>query len=175
MNDQNSALEGLNIAIQMELDGKEFYLTASRESGNKLGKDLFNALAEEEDQHRRRFEDIFEKISNRHAWPKLPASSGSPSHIKTLFKTAKDRIGTDIRAATNEIDAVQTAMVMENETYDFYKEQAGQASHEAEKEYYEALASEERRHYLALADYHELLSDPAGWFAEKEHPSLDGG
>jgi hypothetical protein len=26
-----------------------------------------------------------------------------------------------------------------------------------------------------LVDYQEYLSDPATWFTNKEHPSLDGG
>jgi len=30
-------------------------------------------------------------------------------------------------------------------------------------------------HELALIDYYDYLSDPAGWFVKKEHPSLDGG
>jgi len=37
------------------------------------------------------------------------------------------------------------------------------------------LAQEEREHELALLDYHDYLSDPAGWFVKSEHSSLDGG
>jgi rubrerythrin len=62
---------------------------------------------------------------------------------------------------------------MENKTYDFYKSQ--NTSYDTERELYEALAAEERGHYLVLRDYSEYLTDPAGWFIEKEHPSLDGG
>jgi hypothetical protein len=36
------------------------------------------------------------------------------------------------------------------------------------------VASEEKEHYLILLDYFEYLKDPAAWFVQKEHPSLDG-
>ena len=48
--EQDKTLEALQIAIQMEIDGKEFYLKASRESSNELGKKLLQALAGEEDE-----------------------------------------------------------------------------------------------------------------------------
>jgi rubrerythrin len=50
--EQNKTLEALQIAIQMEIDGKEYYLKASQESSNELGKKLLQALAAEEDTHR---------------------------------------------------------------------------------------------------------------------------
>ncbi|MFC1911486.1 ferritin family protein [Chloroflexota bacterium] len=39
----------------MEMDGKEFYQKASRKSSNRLAKELFHQLANEEDTHRRKF------------------------------------------------------------------------------------------------------------------------
>lgn len=56
-----------------------------------------------------------------------------------------------------------------------YKSRAKIATHDAEREFYQALAGEEREHYLSLLDYYEYLKDPAGWFVTQEHPSLDDG
>jgi rubrerythrin len=64
---------------------------------------------------------------------------------------------------------------MENQTYDFYQQQANLASYNAEREFYQALSAQEKEHHLVLLDYYEYLKDPAAWFVEKEHPSLDGG
>ena len=41
---QEKTTQALKYAIQMEIDGKEFYLKASRESGNELGKKLLESL-----------------------------------------------------------------------------------------------------------------------------------
>ena len=50
--EQDKTLGALQTAIQMEIDGKEFYLKASRASNNELGKKLLRSLASEEDIHR---------------------------------------------------------------------------------------------------------------------------
>ena len=76
---------------------------------------------------------------------------------------------------STELDAVKTAMDMENETHDFYKQQEKQATQAAERDFYNTLAAVEKEHYLVLLDYYEYLKDPAAWFTEKEHHSLDGG
>ena len=53
--EQDKTPEALQIAIQMEIDGKEYYLRASQESSNELGKKLLQSLAAEEDIHRQKF------------------------------------------------------------------------------------------------------------------------
>jgi rubrerythrin len=173
--EQDKTLEALQIAIQMEIDGKEYYLKASQESGNELGKKLLEALAAEEDIHRQKFEQIYNAIRNTKAWPVTDFQPDGGKRLRTIFARATEAIGSNIKALATELDAIQTAMGMENETYDFYKRQGESATHDAERDFYHAVAAEEREHYLVLLDYYEYLKDPAGWFVTKEHPSLDGG
>ena len=54
--EQARTMKALQTAIQMEIDGKAYYLKASQQSGNELGKKLFRTLAAEEDIHRQEFE-----------------------------------------------------------------------------------------------------------------------
>jgi len=174
-NEQDKTLDTLQIAIQMEIDGKAYYLKTSRESGSELGKQLLQSLAAEEDIHRQKFEEIYNAIRNKMAWPKTDFQPNKGKRLRTIFATATEEIGLNIRALASELDAVQTAMDMENKTYDFYKNQGKNATYDVESDFYEALAGEEREHHLVLLDYYEYLRDPAGWFVKKEHPSLDGG
>ena len=95
--------------------------------------------------------------------------------LRTIFAKATEEMGSNIEAPTTELDAIQTAVDLENKTYDFYKSQGENATYDAERGFYETLAAEEREHHLILLDYYEYLKDPAGWFVKKEHPSLDGG
>ena len=53
--EQDKTLEALKTAIQMEIDGKEYYLKASQRSNNQLGKQLSQSLADKEDDHRQKF------------------------------------------------------------------------------------------------------------------------
>jgi len=173
--EQDKILGALQIAIQMEIDGKEYYLKASQESSNELGKKLLESLAAEEDVHRQQFEEIYSAIRSKKAWPTTDFQPDGGKRLRTIFARATEEIGSNIKAPTTELDAVQTAMSMENKTYDFYKSQGGSATYAAERDFYETLAAEEREHHLILLDYYEYLKDPAGWFVRKEHPSLDGG
>ncbi len=173
--EQDKTLDALQIAIQIETNGKEYYLKTSRESNNELGKKLLESLATEEDIHRQKFEEIYNAIRSRKAWPVSDFQPDGGKRLRTIFAKTTEEMGSNIEPLTTELDAVQTAMSMENKTYDFYKSQGGSATYAAERDFYETLAAEEREHHLILLDYYEYLKDPAGWFVSKEHPSLDGG
>ena len=173
--EQDKTLEALQTAVQMEIDGKEYYLKASQESSNELGKKLLASLAAEEDIHRQKFEEIYNAIRNKRAWPVTEFQPDGGQRLRTIFAQATEEIGSNIKALATELDAIQTAMAMENKTYDFYESQGESATHDAERGFYKTLAAEEREHHLVLLDYYEYLKDPAGWFVTKEHPSLDGG
>jgi rubrerythrin len=173
--EQGKTLEALEVAIQMEIDGKEYYHKLSHSSGNQRGRELFASLAVEEDIHRQRFEQIYDAIRSKKVWPKIDIESDRGERLRTIFAKATEEMGSDIKAPVTELDSIQTAMEMENKSYDLYKSRSQKATHNAEREFYEALAAEERVHYSVLLDYYEYLKDPAGWFVRMEHPSLDGG
>ena len=172
--EQAKALRALQVAIQMEIDGKEFYLKASRESGNELGKKLLESLASEEDVHRRTFEEIYRALEEKKGWPETDFKPDGGKSLRTIFANAIEA-GSEMKAQASELDAVKTAMAMENKTYDYYKDQDQTATYDGERDFYQALTAQEREHYLVLLDYYEYLKDPASWFAQKERPSLDGG
>ena len=173
--EQNKTLEALKIAIQMEIDGKDYYLKASQESSNELGRKLLQSLAAEEDIHRQKFEEIYNAIRDKKAWPVTDFQPRGGRGLRTIFARATEEMGSNVKTLTGELDAIQTAMDMENKSYDFYKSRGKDAAYDVEREFYETLAAEEREHYLVLLDYYEYLKDPAGWFVKQEHPSLDGG
>ena len=172
---QNKTMEALQIAIQMEISGQKYYLKASQESSNELCKKLLASLAAEEDIHWQKFLEIYNAIRNKKAWPVTDFRPDGGQRLRTIFARATEDMGSNIKALPTELDAIQTAMGMENKTYDFYKSQGKNATHDAERDFYEALAAEERVHHQLLLDYYEYLKDPAGWFVTKEHPSLNGG
>ena len=172
--EQDKTLRALQVAIQMEVDGKDFYLKASQESGNELGKKLLESLADEEDVHRQKFEEIYRALKEKKGWPETDFAQDGGKSLRTLFATAT-AAGSGIKAQASEHDAVKTAMDMENKSYDYYKVQSQTATYDGERDFYQALMAQEREHYLVLLDYYEYLKDPTGWFVQKEHPSLDGG
>ena len=173
--EQGRTLKALQSAIQMEIDGKEYYLKASQQSGNELGRKLLKNLAAEEDIHRQKFEQIYDSVRKARDWPKTDFEPDGGRNLRTIFAQATGQMGPKTKPPSTELDAVKTAMDMENESYDFYQKQEKLATYSAEREFYQALSAQEKEHHLILLDYYEYLKDPATWFVEKEHHSLDGG
>ncbi len=173
--EQAKMLQAINTAIEMESDGKECYLAASKESTNEAGRKLLQSLAEEEDSHRRKFEELYNSMLQGRRWPSIKLQPGKGRDIRNnLIKTCTI-LGVNVSGTSSELDAVQVAIDKEKKSYDFYENQARIAAYDIEREFYTKLAKEEREHELALLDYYDYLSDPAGWFVKTEHPSLDGG
>ena len=172
--EQVKTLEVLQFAVQMEIEGKEFYQKASQKSSNKLARELFQHLADEEDVHRKKFEEIYEALRRGQDWPDVEPPSEKGKRLKSLFAEASKALGTKIEVADSELEAIKVAMDMEVKSYNFYHSRGEQSTLAIEKRFYEAVAAEEREHHLALLDSYEYLSDPAGWFTKKEHWSLDG-
>ena len=173
--EQDKTLQALQMAIQMENDGREYYLLMSQRSSHSIGKKLMATLAAEEEQHRRRFEEIYDTLRNKKTWPVINMPVSQEHKLKNIFNQAAEVATSDATQLDSELDAVRTALEMENKSYDFYKNQETNATYPAEKDFYRSLASEEWQHHLVLLDYYEYLKNPSSWFVSKEHPSLDGG
>ena len=132
-------------------------------------------LSKEEDIHRKTFESIYKKISSHKDWPVIKIGGDRVQGLKTLFSKAIEAMGKDTKTITTELTAIETAMDIENRTYDFYKMRSSLAAYSGEKELYEEIAAQEKEHHRVLLDYFEFLKNPASWFVEKEHSSVDGG
>jgi rubrerythrin len=174
-NEQEATLKALETALQMEIDGKEFYLKASKSSKNKLGKDLLTKLAAEEDIHRSVFESIYNSIKNKKGWPDVKYHGDGGQGLRTLFAQATKDMGENPNPIKEELDAIKTAMDMENKTLDFYKARSKKTTLDSEKQLYDALAMQESEHHRVLLDYYEFLKNPAAWYVQKEHTAFDGG
>jgi rubrerythrin len=173
-NEQAKTMEVLRLAVRMEIDGKEFYLKASQESSNKLGRELFRQLANEEDVHRKKFEQIYAAIKIGQSWPDVEPPAEKGKKLKSLFSEATGALGTKIKVPESELEAIKIALEMEKKSYDLYHSRSEESTLPVEKRFYKALAGEERGHHLALTDSLQYLRNPAGWFTEKERWSLDG-
>jgi rubrerythrin len=167
-------MEPLEIAIKMEFEGKEFYQEASRKTSDKLGKDLFSQLAEDEDLHAARAREIHKslKLGDRPSEREFSFDQGKK--LKSIFAKAKKELAPKRRVASSKLKAIQLALDMEEKSRKFYEEQSSSAKTDFERRFFTALKQEEQGHYLSLVDYREYLIDPISYFTKSERISLDG-
>ena len=168
-------MEALEIAIKMELEGKEFYRKASEKSRDPLGTELFAKLAEIEDRHAETARRLHDSLKGGGAAGGVDISADQGKPLKSLFAKATKDLERSQQVIQTEIEAIKVALGMEEKSRKFYEEHSTKAKRSLEKRFFRLLAAEERDHYLTLTDYQEYLTNPAGWFAKAEHISVDGG
>jgi len=173
--EQNIILEALKTAIDIEKDGKECYLTAVQKSDNEAGRKLLHSLALEEDTHLQKLEEIYHSIQKKMGWPAVAFQPDKGKKLRELLIETCKATGVNVKGGVTEVDAINTAIGKEKESYDFYKRQNKNATYENERAFYEAVAAEEREHELILVHYYEYLTDPVDWFTRVERHSLDAG
>lgn len=167
-------IQALETALQMEIEGKEFYYKAGQASHNPLAKKLFLRLAEEEDVHIEKINAIYGAIKSKASWPEKETTFKHEKSLRSVFREAIEDMDRESKTSSSEVEAIKVAMNMEDKSYSFYRSRDEEAASPSEKSFYQALTAEEREHYLTLLDSYEYLTDPQSWFTKKEHWGLDG-
>jgi len=171
---QKAIIDALKFALQMEIDGKKFYTLTARQSTNRVGRDLYSWLAEQEDLHYKRFEEIYSAITADRGWPAASVNPGKPVKLGTLFSGLIREAAKPAGTGAAEIGSADKAIEMEIKPRDYYRQRADEASSDTEKKFFKTISAEEQGHYLALVDYREYITDPDGWFTRTEHHLLEG-
>jgi rubrerythrin len=167
--------KALETALQMEAEGKKFYLDAAARGGTPVLTKFFRRLAADEDQHAQKAQEIYDAIKASKGWPQRETVFKHAATLKSVLDEAfEDMDAEPVKPADAELEAFKAAMAMEDRSYTFYKTRLEEAESGHEKSFYKALTAEERLHYLALLDSYEYLLNPQGWFTKKERWGLDG-
>jgi len=174
MKDGQAIIDALKFALQMELDGKKFYALTAGESTNRVGKDLYSWLAEQEGLHYKRFEEIYSTITAGKGWPVATVNPAEPVKLGTIFSKLINEAGKPVGTGAAEIGSTDKAVEMEIKSRDYYSQRADIATSDGEKKFFKAISAEEQGHYLALVDYKEYITDPVDWFTRTEHHLLEG-
>lgn len=158
MTNMFSDLEGLRIAMAMEVRGRDFYEQAYEQSGNSAHRELFLWLKTEESQHLAKFTALFKTIEDRkeaHAAEYLYDQETSrylaviaEEHIfPKAYDAAKHVAGlTGIQAI------LQAAIQAEKDSVLFYDELANAAKFPEARETFSLLKSEEQSHVVKLRE-----------------------
>ena len=172
---QEKTTQALQYAIQMEIDGKAFYLKASRESGNELGRKLLESLAAQEDYHRQKFEQIDENIRKSRNWPAVDFIPDGGKTLRTIFAVEISKPTSEIKVAQTELDAVQKAMQIEDKSYDLYHTDLGKLLKVPNAIFMKRfLMRKDSTNWFSSIIMNIYRIQPA-WFVKSEHTSLDGG
>lgn len=156
------------IAIQTEKDGITFYEKAAAKTTHPFGKKMFLSFIEDEKRHLL----ILERISKEMDTP-FDIDYSPRERVKTIFEKVSHEVTSHIAPTTDETEAINVALTIENEGYAFYEEQAKTNAPHAKV--FHRLAKEESEHIFILQNLSSYLSDTGHWFMYEEHQMVDGG
>lgn len=172
-NIQEYMVKALKDAVQMELEGRQFYLEAAKKVKSAGVRQIMEYLAESEKYHIERFTEIYRSLQKDPAWTENLAAFNPPHHqpYVCVMAMAKEDQGT---GGDDDLQALKTGIKMEECAIDYYTRLARETNNPLARRFFMSIAHEERGHYLTLMDMHNYLSDPADWFYVTQMGHVDG-
>jgi rubrerythrin len=168
----SKAEDALRKAVEMEVEGKKFYLESAGKVKSELAKRIFEELAREEDFHIKAITRIYDSLKNGKTQAQWVYAGGPSGHLDKVFK---DSLIAKAKGSKDDMNALRFGLEMEDRSIKYYEGLAGEAQDPFEKRFYLTLSYEERGHYLKIMDSVDYLTDPAGWYYVKEGGMVDGG
>ncbi|MCX8044581.1 MAG: ferritin family protein [Desulfobacterota bacterium] len=134
-------LKSLDIALENELQERNFYEMHSRRTRNPVGRAMFEHIARDEDEHYRRLQDLHAQMTRTGAWPENLSITVQSVNIVEALLNAANASKESVSADADDRVAVATAIEFETKGYSFYKSLAEAAHSPAEKNFFTQLAS----------------------------------
>ena len=154
--------DAIATAIQMEKEGRAFYLNAAAQTSSAMGAKLFTSIADDELVHLKTFEKIFEDRIGKEEWDALVKSSGKYKEIPVFPKDLKSSEGPD--PDSSELDALHIAMKAEQEAIEYYGKIIEGLADEDVKKAIETIISHERSHYTLLNEEFTYINNTGFWY-----------
>jgi rubrerythrin len=162
----------LKQAIEMEEEGKRFYLQSAAKVKSALARNIFKELAAAEDYHITVIKEIYDKMVNGKPLTEWITETHAPHRLDKVFK---ESLIEKAQASEDDLDALRFGLEREEKSISYYEALAGETESPFEKRFYLTISYEERGHYLRLVDAVQYLKDPAGWYYVSERDMVDGG
>ena len=156
-------------AVQLERDGRAFYLDAAEKAASELTRKMFASLADDEADHLAWIEEMMPGVdtateANRDLYGRL-------SHV---FADVPDEERQKIAASGDDVAAIHAAMDLEKKAVDAYGNWQAEAEDRDVKKVCDLLTGVERFHIQVLQNTLEYLEHPADWFMQEEQWNFEG-
>jgi rubrerythrin len=170
---QEYMLQAMKDAVQMELEGRQFYLEAAKKAESAGVREILEYLAESEKYHIEKFKEIYQSLQKDPAWTESLAAFSPPQHepYVCVMAMAKEN---QASGGKDDLQALRTGIKMEECSIDYYTKLARETANPLARRFFMSVAHEERGHYLMLLDMHNYLTLPEDWFYVQQMSNVDG-
>lgn len=163
----------LRNAIQMEMEGKDFFERAASRMKHKRAKEMFEGLIKQEQRHIEILGKEFERLTQGKRWMSLEEAEALPSGMPrvSVFKgpaLRRVRLPED----AGELEALKIGIDVEQKSIEYYREAKERISNKKAKEVFGWLVNEESGHLTILnAEYEHRRG--SGYYYDEPEFSLE--
>jgi rubrerythrin len=156
-------------AMQMETDGRAFYLEHAAKATQPELKTILLELAEDEQKHY----NLFKALRDGHtAEYKEEAKTKILATVKNVFQQMKSA-HQDFKFPADAKKIWEQAREVEKKAEAFYREQVSVVDRPDQKSVLTKIADEEHRHWVTLQNVIEFLDRPNQWLENAEWSGLE--
>ncbi len=170
----NERLNALEVALNNEMNERQFYLNNAARTRNPVGKAMFERIAEDELEHYEMIKKLHAQWKEGGKWPETVPLTVKETNVKALLQRMVKESKESPASDGDDLAAIETAAAFESKGVDLYRELADASEDPKEKQFFSLLSGIEREHFLSLKDMEEYLKNPASWHTAKERHGLDG-
>ena len=175
--ENESLMEALGEALDMEKKGQAFYEDMAKKSINDITKSTFAFLAKNEVLHIENIKKFYETLKQDGKLPALDLGALKTERKKeyTIFSESLSALKEKIKPEDDDAKACEFAMDFENKGYKHYENMLKKAEDANLVKFLKFLLGEESKHYESIKQTHEYLKDSANWFMYNEGSFPQGG
>lgn len=172
---QDKTLDLFCTAIAIKEKKSALYDAAAKSCPDPVGVETFKMLKTAEDDHLGRITAVYEEAKKgKVAADACQFHDFEAVDKKALLRRIAHQKGKIPKACLDDVTAIETGLVLENEAITFFDRHLQGAKDPAERDFLQRIIAEEREHHILLADLKFYYADTEGWFLEKGHQVLDG-
>jgi rubrerythrin len=157
--DVQSALLALEVAIQTEKDGRDFYARAAERTRDPGGKVLFASLADDELEHLRLLQSQREALTEDGRW--LRSGQSEEHRVREIGGApifGREALARSVDTYTSELSALRMAYLIEKDAVTFYTRAASETEDPDGRAMYERLVEMEKEHQQILEEEYDALA-----------------
>ena len=156
-------------AMQMETDGRAFYLEQSEKVESPWLKKILVELADDELKHYNIFKAM--KEGKTAEYKEAEQTKIIPT-LKNVFETLKAE-NKDYAFPADSKKIWEEALEIEKKSEEFYRDKAGEVEGESQKHILNKIADEEHKHWVTLQKVIRFLDRPDHWLEDAEWSNLE--
>ncbi len=156
-------------AMQMELDGKEYYEKHSETVEHPKLKEILLELASDEEKHYNIFKAMRDGLEAEYEQADSTTIFTSVKNVFDVLKSENQKLD-----FAEEAKAIwEHAKEVEKKSEAFYREKAEELDDENQKTIFNQIADEEHKHWVTMENVIQFLDRPTQWLADAEWNNLE--